>query len=474
MTKIALRFLLSLVALTVGRTALHAQTFTYHVHQEASTRVGMMQLKSSGPDTAVKLWTAAPQVGLIQTIRVFDLPANVPDLGGVIPKGTTVTFTLWMRITAARGTVYPAATLRVNWPSDAPSQELCAAQGSTPLTTTLAPYTFSCTLSSPLVTVPTDRLTFVPEFYTSSYTPAKGKNGGMSIEFGAEGTLNGTADSQIAIVVPPDPRISSVTPTSGSSGTLVTINGHNFGSTQGSSRFTISGLDVTPQTWSPTQITAQIPDGVNHGPIQVTVDSLTSNTWMFIGVWDDAQCQVKLTPSKLRIIVANGGSTTLNVTADPGCAWSIQGLPGWLSAAQLTGTGNSNVLLSATANAGNDARTGTLSVNSVPAAVLQNGRLGAPLFWIKTLAPPTVTLSSGTARCVLDLDNESTATPAFVGLALYFSNQRIASTWNAGDVFTLEASAPATPGSGSLLSCSVFAIDEGFVVAEGPVQGSPQ
>ena len=109
-----------------------------------------------------------------------------------------------------------------------------------------------------------------------------------------------------------------------------------------------------------------------------------------------------------------------------------------------------------------------MSVNSVPAAILQNGKLGAPLFWIKTVAPPTVTLSNGTARCVLDFNNESTATPAFVGMALYFSNQRIASTWNAGGVFTLDASAPATPGSGSLLSCSVFAIDEGFVVAEGP------
>jgi len=468
MTKTALRFLLSLAALTAGRTTLHAQTFTYHVHQEPSARVGMMQLKSAGPDTAVKLWTSAPQVGQIRTIRVFDLPANVPDLGRVIPKGTTVTFTLWMRITAARGTVYPAATLLVNWPSDAPSQELCAAQGTTPLTTTLAAYTLSCTMSSPILTVPTDRLIFLPEFYTSSYTPAKGKNGEMSIEFGAEGTLNGTADSQIAIVVPPDPRISLVTPTSGSSGTLVTVNGNNFGSTQGSSRFTINGLDVTPQSWSPTQIAAQIPDGVNHGPIQVTVDGLTSNPWMFIGAWDDAQCQVTLAPSKLRITVANGGSSTLSVTADPGCAWSIQGLPGWLSAAPMTGTGTSSVLLSATANPSNAARTGTVSVNSVPAAILQNGQLGAPRFWIKTLTPPTVTLSNGTARCVLDLDNESTATPAFVGMALYFSNQRIASAWNAGGVFTLDASAPATPGSGSLLSCSVFAIDEGFVVAEGP------
>src|SRR6185503_21110340 len=162
MTKTALRILLPLVALTAGPTTLHAQTFTYHVHQEASARVGMMQLKSTGPDTAVKLWTAAPQVGLIQTIRVFDLPANVPDLGRVIPKGTTVTFTLWMRITAARGTVFPAATLLVNWPSDAPSQEVCAAQGTSPLTTTLAPYTFSCTMSSSILTAATDRLIFVP------------------------------------------------------------------------------------------------------------------------------------------------------------------------------------------------------------------------------------------------------------------------------------------------------------------------
>jgi hypothetical protein len=56
--------------------------------------------------------------------------------------------------------------------------------------------------------------------------------------------------------------------------------------------------------------------------------------------------------------------------------------------------------------------------------------------------------------------------PAFVGMALYFTGQRIASSWNAGEAFMLEASAPAAPGSGSLLSCAVFAIAEGFVVAE--------
>ena len=467
MPRTALSSLFFVIALIAAPARLDAQTFTYHVHQEASTRVGMMQLKSAGPDTAVKVWTATPRVGTTELVRVFNLPANVPDLGGIIPRGTTVTFTLWMRITAPRGTVYPAAALMVNWPSDAPSQEVCSAQGTTPLTTTLAPYTFSCTLGSPLVTVPTDRLTLLSEFYTSSYTPAKGKNGGMSIEFAVEGTLNGTADSRLVMVVPPDPRISSVTPTSGSSETLVTVNGHNFGATQGSSRFTINGIDVTPLSWSTTQIAAEVPDGVTHGPVQVTVNGLTSNAWMFIGVWDETQCQTQLTPSKLRITLTNGGSTTLGVTADPGCEWSIQGLPAWLSAAPMTGTGNDSVLLTATANPSNEARTGTLSVNGVPAAVLQNGQLGAPLFWIKTLPAPTVTLSSGTARCVLDVDNESTATPAFVGMTLYFTNQRIASSWNAGDAFTLEASAPAPPGSGSLLSCAVFAIDEGFVVAEG-------
>ena len=99
------------------------------------------------------------------------------------------------------------------------------------------------------------------------------------------------------MVVPPDPRISSVTPTSGSSDTLVTVNGRNFGSTQGSSSFTINGVDVTPLSWSTTQIAAEVPDGVNHGPIRVTVNGLTSNAWMFIGEWDDGSVRRRSPPA---------------------------------------------------------------------------------------------------------------------------------------------------------------------------------
>jgi hypothetical protein len=43
------------------------------------------------------------------SIRAFDTQPGVPNAAGTIPSNSTLTFTLWMRKTAAYGTVFPRA-----------------------------------------------------------------------------------------------------------------------------------------------------------------------------------------------------------------------------------------------------------------------------------------------------------------------------------------------------------------------------
>ncbi len=80
-------------------------------------------------------------------------------------------------------------------------------------------------------------------------------------------------------VTAPAPTISSLFPTSGPVGTPVTINGSNFGATQGSSTVTFNGTNAGVATsWGDTQIVINVPSGATTGAVVVTVNSLASNT----------------------------------------------------------------------------------------------------------------------------------------------------------------------------------------------------
>src|SRR5207247_1884430 len=75
----------------------------------------------------------------------------------------------------------------------------------------------------------------------------------------------------------PAANIASLTPTSGPSGTVVTITGTSFGATQGTSAVTFNGTTATPTSWSATSIVVPVPAGATTGNVVVTVGSLTSN-----------------------------------------------------------------------------------------------------------------------------------------------------------------------------------------------------
>jgi hypothetical protein len=95
-------------------------------------------------------------------------------------------------------------------------------------------------------------------------------------------TPGGTADSSLdtpanftVTIVSTPPTITSFTPTSGGSGTLVTINGANFTGTTAVKFNTTSALF---NFVSDSQLTATVPAGATTGPISVTNGSGTTDT----------------------------------------------------------------------------------------------------------------------------------------------------------------------------------------------------
>jgi hypothetical protein len=67
---------------------------------------------------------------------------------------------------------------------------------------------------------------------------------------------------------------------------------------------------------------------------------------------------------------ASGGTASVNVIAPAGCAWTISGVPSWLTPSALSGTGNTTVTFQVAPNAGPDQNT-TFTVAGLSFSVLQ-------------------------------------------------------------------------------------------------------
>jgi regulation of enolase protein 1 (concanavalin A-like superfamily) len=77
------------------------------------------------------------------------------------------------------------------------------------------------------------------------------------------------------------PSITTLSPTTGPVGMAVTIDGTNFGDTQGSSVVQFNGTAAAPTTWSATSIVVTVPTNAITGSVVVTVDGVASNGVMF-------------------------------------------------------------------------------------------------------------------------------------------------------------------------------------------------
>src|SRR5216684_1412130 len=75
--------------------------------------------------------------------------------------------------------------------------------------------------------------------------------------------------------------VTTMSPTSGPVGTLVTIVGTHFGTTQGSSTVSLNGTSAAVVTWSDSTISVLVPSGASSGTFALTVNSQTVNTSSF-------------------------------------------------------------------------------------------------------------------------------------------------------------------------------------------------
>jgi hypothetical protein len=100
------------------------------------------------------------------------------------------------------------------------------------------------------------------------------------------GTSNGTilvtvggqnATSVSSFTVLPSPVITSITPTSGAVGSIVTINGDNFSTTAAQNVVRFNGVDaiVTASNPNAKRLTVVVPAGATTGPVTVTLNGVT-------------------------------------------------------------------------------------------------------------------------------------------------------------------------------------------------------
>ena len=90
-------------------------------------------------------------------------------------------------------------------------------------------------------------------------------------------TVNLTIPSTPPPPVPTYPNITSVSPISGYVGTLVTITGANFGTSQGTSFVRFNAVVASVSSWSATSISVYVPSAASIGANTITV-TVAGNT----------------------------------------------------------------------------------------------------------------------------------------------------------------------------------------------------
>ena len=98
---------LPIALLLIIAGAAEAQVSTYYLHRETSTvNTSNMQLKTASPDAAsltLQSIELRNQPAGEYVIKTFETQANVPNIAGVIPAGSTLLFRIYFDKTADAG-----------------------------------------------------------------------------------------------------------------------------------------------------------------------------------------------------------------------------------------------------------------------------------------------------------------------------------------------------------------------------------
>ncbi len=222
------------------------------------------------------------------------------------------------------------------------------------------------------------------------------------------------------------PNIISLSPSSGPSGTTVTIAGTTFGLAQGSSTVTFNGTQATPASWSDSQVTVPVPSGASTGPVVVTAAANASNAVNF--------SLLNSTPSIASISPSTGGigATVVLVGSYFGSTQNGSNVTFNGIAARVTNWSDANI----TASVPGGLNPGVATINVAVNQLTSNGvqfTVTKPLF----VAPNQATLLVGNTRAIQLLDENGAL----------ISNP----TWSFDNSSIAEIIPPANPGDPVLL-----------------------
>jgi hypothetical protein len=112
------------------------------------------------------------------------------------------------------------------------------------------------------------------------------------------------------------PQISSVSPTSGTAGTVVTITGSGFGASQGSGTLMLGSATGIVSTWTDTQVVAAVSANAATGSVRIEQNGIWSNALRFVVPTNGSGNNQTLVPSVVSMLV--GQTRTLQALNSSG------------------------------------------------------------------------------------------------------------------------------------------------------------
>jgi hypothetical protein len=192
-------------------------------------------------------------------------------------------------------------------------------------------------------------------------------------------TVGGSASNGLPFTVTPPPSITSLVPATGPVGTVVNVNGANFGPTVGTrtSSVAFNGVVARTNSWSNTQIVVPVPAGATTGNVVVNISGVASNGVNFTVTTGPSISSLNpttgpvgtsVTITGLSFGVSQGTSTvTFNgVTASP-TAWSDTSI----TVPVPTGATTGNVVVTVGGVASNGVSF-TVTASSAPITLVQH------------------------------------------------------------------------------------------------------
>jgi hypothetical protein len=247
------------------------------------------QVYSNSPNATYYMWGAQTELSASVGPYVVTGTTSATGTGGVATFSTTIPLAVGSHSISAiyGGISSPTLTQTVSGSIAIATQSLPDGTNSTPYTATLQatggqpPYSWSLlngSLPSPLLLSPTGGITG---------TPTAIGTGIFTVQ--VIDAASNTADATFSITVNPNgppPQITGLSPTSGAPGSIVMIDGSNFGTTQEDSTVVLNNAPVTVLQWSDTSILFVVPSGASAGtvPVTVTVGGSSSMEFTVSGV----------------------------------------------------------------------------------------------------------------------------------------------------------------------------------------------